>query len=152
MTIDLPELALDSDAPLARPTEYPPPVLGTERVLLIDDENMILHSGRRVLELLGYTVVTASGGRAGLDIYEREGADIALVILDLVMPYPDGAETFRLLRELDPGARVLLSSGYDRGPQVEALIEAGAAGFVPKPFEVAGLSAAVRRVLSDEDE
>lgn len=148
VSIDLPELAVGSEALLARATEYPPPVLGTEKILLIDDEELILRTGKRLLELLGYTVVKASGGQRGLEIYEREGSDIALVLLDFAMPYPDGAETFRRLRELDPAVKVLLCSGYDRGPQIEAIIEAGAVGFVPKPFEIDALSDAVRQVLS----
>jgi DNA-binding NtrC family response regulator len=92
----------------------------------------------------------AEGGEAALAAYEREGTNLALVILDLVMPHPDGAETFRALRQLDPGVKVLLSSGYELGPQAEDLLKAGAVGFVAKPFEVAALSAAVSKALAPE--
>jgi signal transduction histidine kinase len=150
VTIDLPRLEATSDVAAATVTEYPPPQRGAGRILLVDDDELIRHTGTRLLELLGYSVVVAEGGEAALAAYEREGTNLALVILDLVMPHPDGAETFRALRQLDPGVKVLLSSGYELGPQAEDLLKAGAVGFVAKPFEVAALSAAVSKALAPE--
>src|SRR5208283_1481965 len=87
-------------------------VKGQEAVLLIDDEEMILDVGSRMLESLGYKVMPAPGGRQGLLIYEQNMDKIDLVVLDIIMPDFGGKETFDTLRRINPAVRVLLSSGY----------------------------------------
>lgn len=67
---------------------------GTGTILLIDDEDMILEVGKALLEKLGYQVLIAAGGGAGLEIYRQNSAEIDLVILDIIMPEMNGAETY----------------------------------------------------------
>ena len=105
------------------------------KILIIDDEEMFLFAQSRLLSRLGYQVLQASSGERGIEIYGQEPGSVDLVILDLVMPEMDGAETFAAIRRLDPGARVLLCSGYSKKGVVSSLLEAGAAGFLQKPFE-----------------
>lgn len=123
---------------------------GSGTVLVIDDEADLRNVYADVLGSFGYTVLTADGGREGLDIFQTRRGEIDLVILDLTMPKLGGAEVFQVLKGLDPDVRVILCSGYSReGHQgVEALLAAGAAGFLPKPFTVQALGTAVREALA----
>jgi two-component system cell cycle sensor histidine kinase/response regulator CckA len=120
---------------------------GNEMILLIDDENMVIDVGRRLLEKLGYQVLTASSGRAAVDIFEKEHARIELVILDMIMPQMGGSETFDRLRAIDADIRVLLSSGYNIDGQATEILNRGCRGFIQKPFTLNQLSAKVREIL-----
>ncbi|MRR37486.1 response regulator, partial [bacterium] len=124
---------------------------GRETILLIDDEAMILDIASRMLQGLGYRVLTASGGKSGLEVFEKERREIGLVILDMIMPDCSGKETFSLLRRVDPSVRVLLSSGYSLDGQAEEIMENGCRGFIQKPFTMTELSKKVRGVLDGED-
>ena len=75
---------------------------GTEGILLVDDEQVILDIGREMLESLGYRVYTAGSGEEALVFYKDKGRAIALVILDMIMPGMSGGETFDRLREAAP--------------------------------------------------
>ncbi len=80
-----------------------------------------------------------SGLRA-LEIYRQERDRIDLVILDMLMPGMGGAETFQKLKGIDPGVRVLLSSGYSLDGEAQQVMAAGARGFIQKPYRLAVLS------------
>ncbi|BDU76625.1 hybrid sensor histidine kinase/response regulator [Mesoterricola sediminis] len=114
------------------------------RVLLVDDEEIILESTGAVLASLGFEVVAARDGQEALEAFSAPGADWALVLMDLTMPRMDGATAFRAMRDLKPGVPVILSSGYDR----QALEGAQPAAFVQKPYRVKELGALVRDVLA----
>jgi two-component system cell cycle sensor histidine kinase/response regulator CckA len=125
------------------------PPTGSEIILLVDDDEGVRNAGRRILESLGYTVLLAGDGREALRVYGRERARIDLVLLDLTMPRMSGLETLHQLLQLDPGAKVILASGYSaNGPGRAALAE-GAAAFVQKPSDLHELALAVRAVLDD---
>ena len=77
-------------------------------MLVVDDEEMIRELARDILVRYGYTVVTAAGGTEAVEIYRRNGSCIAVVVLDILMPDMGGREVFRLIREIDPAAQLLL--------------------------------------------
>ncbi|MCJ7818997.1 MAG: response regulator, partial [Syntrophales bacterium] len=81
------------------------------------------------------------------EIYRQERDRIDLVILDMLMPGMGGAETFQKLKELDPGVRVLLSSGYSLDGEAQQAMSAGARGFIQKPYRLAVLSRKVAEIL-----
>ena len=116
-------------------------------ILIVDDEAMIRNSVRRLLEKMGYVVLTASSGKEALEILSEKKSEIALVILDLIMPEMDGTETFYALRNIDADVRILLSSGYSKDSKVEKLLKGGATGFVPKPFDLKGLSDSITKAF-----
>jgi PAS domain S-box-containing protein len=120
---------------------------GRETILLIDDEDMILDIGSKMLEGLGYKVITAAGGRLGIEILQRDPGGIDLVILDMIMPDFGGKETFEAVRRISPSLKVLLSSGYSLDSQAEEIMQRGCRGFIQKPFTMAQLSKKVRGVL-----
>jgi len=119
-------------------------VPGTGTVLLVDDEELVLELGKRILERAGYPVITAVNGREALDIYKRERSSIGLVVLDLLMPEMDGEQCLEELLKIDPEAIVLVSSGHSLSPQEQDCLAAHAKGFVNKPYQVDQLIQAVR--------
>ena len=83
-----------------------------ETLLLVDDEKLVRDLGERILERAGYKVITASNGKEAVELYEKAQSNIALVILDLIMPEMGGEQCLQELIRLDPGAKILVASGY----------------------------------------
>ena len=120
---------------------------GTETILLVDDEQAVQALGQRVLELCGYTVLMAENGDQALEVYQAHQGEIALVVLDVIMPEMGGQECLRRLRELDPQVKVLISTGYTANSTAQKLVTEGALGVVEKPFRLQDFAAAVRAAL-----
>ncbi|NNG02233.1 MAG: PAS domain S-box protein [Desulfobacteraceae bacterium] len=120
---------------------------GDEGILLVDDEAMITEVGRDLLEKLGHTVWAAASGREAMDIYQHHAGAIDLVIIDMIMPHMSGGELFDRLKVLNPGIRVLLSSGYSINGQAVEIMNRGCDGFIQKPFNIIQLSVKIREIL-----
>ncbi len=120
---------------------------GTETILLVDDEDMIWDVIIDMLQELGYSVILAGNGRDAVEIYRENPGQIDLIILDMVMPELDGHEAFFLLKEIDPEVRVLLSSGYVSEDDAGDVLEAGALGFLQKPYRMIDLARIVRNIF-----
>ena len=120
---------------------------GSGRILVVDDEEPVRRVAIRMLQMLGFTADGAADGHEALRLFESAVPAYAVVLLDLTMPGLDGEETFRRLRHLRPGVRVVLMSGFNRAETVGRFTGSGLAGFVQKPFEVGSLAAEVRRVI-----
>ncbi|MEJ2039431.1 MAG: PAS domain S-box protein, partial [Desulfosarcinaceae bacterium] len=86
--------------------------VGSETILLVDDEQMVLEVGRDLLEHLGYEVICADSGQKALDIFRRDPGAVDLVLLDMVMPEMGGKEIFQAMRKIRFDIPVLLCSGY----------------------------------------
>jgi PAS domain S-box-containing protein len=119
---------------------------GRGRVLVVDDEPRVLQFLEKGLTRLGYEVLTAESGRRACEIYSRKSADINCVLLDLIMPGLSGLETYARLKEINPGVRVILSSGYSSGRIRREASEAGSPEFLEKPFSLEELSQALQKV------
>ena len=122
---------------------------GSETILLVDDESIILQVGRRLLKELGYRVFIANNGKSAMKILSACKDDIDLVILDLVMPEMNGREVYTRMKQIKPDLHVLLASGYSIDWQARELIEEGCHGFIQKPFKFNELSGQIRDVLED---
>lgn len=120
---------------------------GTETILFIDDEDIIIDVARDMLEILGYKVFVAQNGEEALRIYEQQKDVIDLVIQDMVMPGMNGADIFKAIKKINPDVRVILASGYVMNKQIAAVMEDGCRAFMQKPFRLEDLSARVREVL-----
>lgn len=116
------------------------PMSMSGNVLVVDDEEMIRSSAKRLIEKLGPKVFLAASGEEAIEIFQANRNEISLVILDLLMPGMDGEETFFKLRAIDPKVPVLISSGYTREGKAEDLLRAGATGFLQKPFDLHAIS------------
>ncbi|MCP5104213.1 MAG: response regulator, partial [bacterium] len=120
---------------------------GTETVLLVDDEEMMVEVGGKLLEKLGYDTLIARCGPEALDIFQKRKGGIALVILDLVMPGMGGGETFEKLKKINPAIKILLSSGYSLDGEASVILERGCDGFIQKPFDLKEFSQKIRSIL-----
>jgi two-component system, cell cycle sensor histidine kinase and response regulator CckA len=127
------------------------PVTGKETILLVDDEKMILDVGCEILEMLGYHVLAANSGSDAVQIYEREKERIDLVILDMIMPGMSGGETFDCIRTINPGAAVILSSGYSISGEARKIMERGCRAFVQKPYTIGELSLKIRESIGKRE-
>ncbi|RPH89938.1 MAG: PAS domain-containing sensor histidine kinase, partial [Desulfobacteraceae bacterium] len=124
---------------------------GQGGILLVDDEEAILQVAAQLLEKLGYTVFKAHNGREALDLYSQKAGEIDLVILDLIMPVMGGGEAFQNLKKLNPGVKVLLSSGYSINGLAKEILDQGCRGFIQKPFDLKEISVKIREILDSED-
>jgi PAS domain S-box-containing protein len=122
---------------------------GSETVLLVDDEEMILEVGQAMLKKLGYRIIVADSGRQALDVVDSKGDDIDMVILDLIMPGMDGGKVFERIKEIRPQLPVMLSSGYAINGQADDIMKRGCNGFIQKPFSISALSIKIRKILDD---
>ena len=137
-----------SDKPVAATKERAEEIAGgSETILLIDDEEMILEVGRQMLKNLGYRVLTAGSGTQALDVYRGNLGKIDLVILDMIMPRMSGGKVFDALRRIDPEAVVLLSSGYSINGQAMEILRRGCRGFIQKPFGLKDVALKIREIL-----
>ncbi len=117
------------------------------RILVVDDEELVRDATADTLRELGYAVDLAKGGEdAVMRVRDRPGW-YDLVLLDMIMPRTGGAETFRMLRQFQPDLRILLVSGYSLSGEAQSLLDAGASGFLSKPWNAAQLSRAVAKAL-----
>ncbi len=123
---------------------------GTETVLLVDDEDMIIDIGEKILKMMGYEVITAISGREALRLYKENQAEIDLVVLDMIMPGMSGGETYDRLKGINPNVKVLLSSGYSMDGQASEILKRGCSGFIQKPFRMSHLSQKIREILDKE--
>jgi PAS domain S-box-containing protein len=123
---------------------------GTETILLVDDEQVVLDVGKELLRELGYTVLEARGGREAVEIYEENKGKIDLVLLDMVMPLMGGGEAHDMMKEINPDVKILLSSGYSKDGQATEILERGCSGFIQKPFNMKELSGKIREILDKE--
>jgi len=143
-TIFLP--ASDKQIPKEKKS-YEEIVSGKETVLLVDDEKIVTDVIREILENLGYSVITASGGREAIDLYRQHRAGIDLVILDMIMPQITGSEVFDELKSIDPSVKVILCSGYSLKGHASTIMNRGCRAFLQKPFNTQFLSKTIRSVL-----
>jgi len=128
-------------------SKYKELMRGSEVLLLVDDEEMILEIGKDMLEKLGYQVIIAPNGKKALEIYERDQNKIDMVILDMIMPDMSGSETYDRLKEINPAIKTLLSSGYSINGKAQAILNSGCHGFIQKPFNLTNLSQKIRKIL-----
>ena len=123
---------------------------GTETILLIDDEEVIIDTGEEILQALGYKTQVARSPHEALEIFREYPNRIDLVIMDMIMPEMQGAELYGYLTEIKPDVRVLLSSGYSLNGQAATIMEKGCDGFIQKPFNLEQLSQKIREILDKE--
>ncbi len=127
------------------------PLLGTETILVVDDEEALREVTRRILTRNGYTVVTASSGAEAIEIAASHVGPIDLLLTDVIMPTMQGPAVANEIRQLRPGIRVLFMSGHAQ-PVLESEALLGTEFvLVEKPFDQAILLENVRKVL-DRDE
>jgi PAS domain S-box-containing protein len=124
--------------------------VGKGLILLVDDEDVVLEVGAEMLKKLGYEVALARGGQQALEVYRGDQDQIDMVIIDMIMPGMGGGQTYDRLKELNPAAKVLLSSGYSIDGQAAEILGRGCNGFIQKPFNIKKLSQKIRTILNNQ--
>jgi PAS domain S-box-containing protein len=130
------------------PAMTPLAALAAHRILLVDDDPMLLDLGKRMLEKLGHAVVVAPSAQHALDVLESHAADVSLMITDLTMPGMNGLELLEIVAARHPTMPMVAVSGYSVNPGARAAIEARGVPFVAKPFTRNQLADAVALALT----
>jgi CheY-like chemotaxis protein len=124
---------------------------GKGKVLLMDDEEIILDMTREVLKFLGYEVMFAKDGMAAIDLYKKEmaaGVPFDIVILDLSIPFGlGGKETIKELRKIDPRVKSIISSGYMDDPVVRDFSSHGFDERLTKPYKIPDLKNILEQLM-----
>ena len=120
---------------------------GSETVLLVDDEDVIIEVSLEILNALGYQVLTARSGKEAIEVYKKNKDKIELVILDMIMPDMGGGETYDRIKEINPDIKVLLLSEYSTNGQAQEILDRGCDGFIQKPFNMKQVSQKLREIL-----
>ncbi len=123
----------------------------TKRVLVLDDEEMILDLVSDIFQLIGFDVVSVTNGKAAIEEFKQakdQGQPFDLVLFDMTLPGGmDGATVLKEIRKIDPDIKAIVSSGYS---QEELQSKAGESGFdaaVPKPYSITLLKETVEELL-----
>jgi len=150
-TIWLPAAPLPQAAP-ARNTAAAGVARG-KRVLFMDDEAPILKLAEKLMTRLGLEFGSASNGKEAIELYRaarESGKPFDLVVMDLTIPGGmGGREAISILREIDPGVRAIVSSGYSSDLAMADFRKHGFRGMVAKPYDITQLSAVIRDVLNE---
>jgi two-component system cell cycle sensor histidine kinase/response regulator CckA len=120
---------------------------GNETILLVDDEGSLRDLGKKMLERFGYTVLLADSGERAVEIYKEEREAISLIILDLIMPGMGGERCLEELLSMDSEVKVVIASGYSVSATTRKNLDAGAEGFISKPYELRQMLKMVRELL-----
>jgi CheY-like chemotaxis protein len=118
------------------------------KVLLVDDEKMVLDVGKAILQRLGHEVLTAMSGEEALEQFEQHRASVGCAVLDLTMPGMNGKETFERLRVLKPELPVIIASGLSVDQVISEFGNMPPTSVIQKPYQVADLSATIQSILT----
>ena len=119
-----------------------------ELILIVDDEPNVCLLAQMILCEQGYKVIAAYDGNQALELFDKIGRYVGLVILDFIIPGRDGEAIFYQLKQRDPDVAVLLSSGYVEHPRLTPMLAKGLAGFIAKPYSRERLLDQVRSTLN----
>jgi two-component system cell cycle sensor histidine kinase/response regulator CckA len=122
---------------------------GSATVLLVEDEDAVRSFAVRALTTRGYHVLEAHSGVHALEVLEQHGGDVDLVISDVVMPEMDGPTLLKHLRKANPQVKIIFISGYAEEAFRNNLDEDETFTFLPKPFSLKKLAAAVKETLGE---
>jgi PAS domain S-box-containing protein len=139
----------ESEGECAAEEREEPPQVGIETILLVDDEEAIRVLGEQALSKHGYHVLTTADGESALELYRQRQEQIDLIIMDLLMPGMGGMRSLEKILEVDPHAKVVISSGYIFERHPKRGIEKGARGYLNKPFDIKKMLKVVREVLDE---
>ncbi|MGA8239783.1 MAG: response regulator [Desulfobacterales bacterium] len=130
-----------------QPAGEQPAMASSRTVLLVDDEEVVLDVGVRMLQHFGYAVLPAANGHEAMQIYTENKAKIDLVILDMVMPDMGGRVVYDRLKQCNSDVKVLLSSGYSLSGEAAEIMKSGCNGFIQKPFNIKELTTQIDQIL-----
>jgi DNA-binding NtrC family response regulator len=126
-------------------------ISGTGTILVVDDEEFMIDVCKQILERMGFKVLIAKSGKEAIEVFTANRDIIDLVILDIILPGMDGEIIYDRLKEIDPGIKVLIASGYSLNGKAGELMTKGCSGFIQKPFRMNQLSLKLNEILSNKE-
>ena len=123
---------------------------GKGTILVIEDEESVMDIARQMLQKLGYHVLESSTGMEAINVIESSDSDISAVLLDIGLPDMEGSNVFSIITKVHPEMKVIVCSGYSIEGPVQKILDAGAHGFLQKPFSLTTLSEKLKEVLEDK--
>ena len=124
------------------------PIQGRGTVLMVEDDADLIHVNQALLERIGYSVIIATTAHEAIEIIDHTTLQFDVVLLDIVLPDMDGASVYPHIRKSRPQAKVIVCSGYDQEGATRELMDAGADGFLQKPFTLNQISKKLNQVLT----
>lgn len=118
--------------------------LTNNKILVVDDEELIREVASMIIEEEGGAVLVAKNGREAVEIFKANQADINCVLMDFSMPEMNGYEAYLAMTQLEPQVKVVIVSGLKVVPEVEKLRREGKIAFLSKPFQPTELVAAIK--------
>ena len=143
--------AAEAKAPEAAAQTPASDLTGSAKILLVEDEDAVRMFSSRALRNKGYTVLEASSGEAALEVLDKEGGNVDLVVTDVVMPEMDGPTLARRIGERQPNLKVIFISGYTEDKFKHQLDIDAEIHFLAKPFTLKQLAGKVKDVLEQPD-
>ena len=122
-------------------------IQGSGCILVVDDEPSVLDISGRMLKKLGFQVLEACSGRDAIRVFRENLAKIDLVILDMIMPDLGGGEVYDRMRDIKPGVKAILATGYSIDGEAARILKRGCDGVIQKPFSIDRLSRMIHGVL-----
>ena len=120
---------------------------GSETILIVEDEELIVRVLKRALESLGYTIIVATNGNEAVSIAETSECRIDLSLLDLGIPGRSSGEVLSVFQDVRPGMKVILCSGSELTEDTKTMLKASAKAFLKKPFRLNTISSVIREVI-----
>ncbi len=124
---------------------------GSETILVIDDDFMVLDVTKHILETFGYNVLVAHSGYEAIDICRQFESNIHVALLDIGMPVLGGTEAFPILKDARPNMKIIICSGYELDSETQEILDNGADDFVQKPFKTGSLIQTIKKVLESDN-
>ncbi|MDL1963223.1 MAG: response regulator [Deltaproteobacteria bacterium] len=126
------------------------PIKGRGTILIIEDEEMVMEMTRKILEMLGYSVLKAKTGQEAINVAKTFDDDIDLAMLDILLPDMSGNAIYPFLMKARPDLKVIVCSGYSADGPAQEILNAGAEDFIQKPFSISKLSEKLKKTLESE--
>ena len=142
--IYLPAIEIEVEKPKKTKAEA---TAGTGTILMIEDEDVVIEVTQAMLEMLGYRVMVAKTGKDAIHIAETFDGQIDLALLDIKLPDIDGRNLYPLIMKARLNLKVIVFSGYSIDGPAREILDAGAEGFIQKPFSIATFSEKLKEVL-----
>ena len=144
-SVYLPRLQAASDVP--GKTEIADLEKGTEKILLVDDEEPIVRFESRLLEKLGYMVTSKTSSTEALELFHEDPRKFDLVITDMNMPRMTGDQLAISMMDIRPDIPIVICTGFSEKISPEVIQKIGIKGFLMKPVTTSDLSQTIRNVL-----
>jgi two-component system, cell cycle sensor histidine kinase and response regulator CckA len=148
-TVMLPRVYESVDPATMGPQSEVVPAHSRGTIMLVEDESAVREATKRMLRKFGFSVIEARDGEEAVRLWQHEGANVDVVLTDVVMPTMGGADLARVLRKRNPDLRVVFMSGYTQGTLEPSAMDEAATRFLPKPFTADQLVGTLKELIGE---